>query len=112
MRESSIESKFRDEVKEVGGMAYKFVSPGNAGVPDRVVILQGGKSGFVELKRPGEKTTPLQKVQIRKILATGCYATVLDNKLPSSLQRSELIFFINISLLNNPSAPNGISLNK
>lgn len=46
MRESSIESKFRDEVKEVGGMAYKFVSPGNAGVPDRVVILQGGKSGF------------------------------------------------------------------
>ena len=63
MRESSIESKFRDEVKEVGGMAYKFVSPGNAGVPDRVVILQGGKSGFVELKRPGEKTTPLQKVQ-------------------------------------------------
>ena len=54
MRESSIESKFRDEVKEVGGMAYKFVSPGNAGVPDRVVILQGGKSGFVELKRPGD----------------------------------------------------------
>ena len=66
MRESSIESKFRDEVKEVGGTAYKFVSPGNAGVP--------------ELKRPGEKTTPLQKVQIRKILATGCYATVLDDK--------------------------------
>ena len=55
MRESSIESKFRDEVKEVGGMAYKFVSPGNAGVPDRVVILQGGESGFVELTRPGEK---------------------------------------------------------
>ena len=80
MRESSIESKFRDEVKKVGGTAYKFVSPGNAGIPDRVVILQGGKSGFVELTRPGEKTTPLQKVQIRKILATGCYATVLDNK--------------------------------
>ena len=32
MRESSIESKLRDEVKEVGGTAYKFVSPGNAGV--------------------------------------------------------------------------------
>ena len=47
MRESSIESKFRDEVKEVGGMAYKFVSPGNAGVPDRVVIIKGVKSGFV-----------------------------------------------------------------
>ena len=42
MRESSIESKLRDEVKEVGGTAYKFVSPGNAGVPDRVVVLQGG----------------------------------------------------------------------
>ena len=80
MRETSIETKLGDEVKKVGGTAYKFVSPGNAGVPDRVVILQGRKSGFVELKRSGEKTTPLQKVQIRKILATGCYATVLDNK--------------------------------
>ena len=39
-------------------------------------------------------------------------ATVLERRFPRSLQRSELIFFINISLLNNPSAPNGISLNK
>ncbi|MNI51848.1 hypothetical protein D3C73_1065920 [compost metagenome] len=39
-------------------------------------------------------------------------ATVLDKRLPKSLQRSEFIFFINISLLNNPSAPKGISLNK
>lgn len=79
MRESYIESKFREEVKRVGGVAYKFVSPGNAGVPDRVVILPDGKTGFVELKQPGKKTTRLQKAQIRKILATGCYATVLDH---------------------------------
>jgi hypothetical protein len=39
-------------------------------------------------------------------------ATVLDKRLPKSLQRSEFIFFINISLLNNPSAPNGISFNR
>ena len=28
--EKKIESKFRDRIKELGGVAYKFVSPGNS----------------------------------------------------------------------------------
>lgn len=33
MLESEIEKKLRDEIKKIGGKAYKFVSPGNARSP-------------------------------------------------------------------------------
>ena len=77
--ESEIEAKLRDAAKAAGGRAFKFISPGNAGVPDRIVVLPGTKIGFVELKQPGKKTTKLQQVQIRKLLDLGFYATVLDS---------------------------------
>lgn len=43
--EKETEKYLRDEIKKMGGAAYKFVSPGNAGVPDRLVCLPGGKIG-------------------------------------------------------------------
>lgn len=63
MRENVIEAYLRDRVKEIGGKAYKFVSPGNDGVPDRLVCLPGRTAIFVETKAPGKKPTPLQKNQ-------------------------------------------------
>lgn len=53
MRESKIEAYLKQQVEAAGGMCLKFVSPGTAGVPDRLVLMPGGKMGFVELKRPG-----------------------------------------------------------
>ena len=65
MREKVIEHKLLTEVKKIGGLALKFVSPGYDGVPDRIVLLPGGKIGFVEVKAPGRKasTTPTGKAQ-------------------------------------------------
>lgn len=80
MRESAIEGYLRDRVKALGGKAYKFVSPGNAGVPDRLVILPSGIVKFVELKAPGKKPTPLQEAQHRKIRKLGFEVFVIDNK--------------------------------
>lgn len=60
MREKQIEARLKREVKKVGGLALKFASPGNAGVPDRIVLLPYGKVVFVELKAPGKKLRPLQ----------------------------------------------------
>ena len=60
MRESELERKFCRLVGQSGGKAYKFTSPGNSGVPDRLVVLPEGRIGFVELKQGGEtagKTT-------------------------------------------------------
>ena len=61
MLESVIESRLRQEAKKRGGMALKFVSPGMNGVPDRIVLMPGGKMAFVELKAPGKAPRALQE---------------------------------------------------
>lgn len=65
--EKDIEKRFCKGIREKGGLPYKFTSPGNAGVPDRLVILPNGSVHFVELKRPGGKLRPLQLLQKEKI---------------------------------------------
>lgn len=79
MQESILEKKFRAMVAQAGGKAYKFVSPGNAGVPDRLVILPGGKIGFVELKQKGRKPGRQQEYRIAELERLGCFATVVDD---------------------------------
>ncbi len=79
MLEKDLEAKFRQAVKEKGGIAFKFVSPGNAGVPDRLVVLPGGRIGFVELKVNGNKPTALQNRQMDRLKKLGCFVCVLDS---------------------------------
>lgn len=79
MRESELERRFRRLAMQAGGKAYKFVSPGNDGVPDRIVVLPGGRIGFVELKRPGEIPRKLQQFQLGELERLGCYTAVVDS---------------------------------
>ena len=78
MREKTIEHNLVMEVKRVGGLALKFVSPGFVGVPDRLVLLQGGKMGFVEVKAPGKHPRPLQEARHRLLRRLGFKVYVLD----------------------------------
>lgn len=80
MLEKHIEAKLRDKAKQLGGRAYKFVSPGNNGVPDRIVILPEGKIGFAELKRPKGKARVLQERQIERLKKLGCYVMIVDTE--------------------------------
>ena len=50
--EKDIEQKLVKKVRQYGGLCLKWVCPGWAGVPDRIVLLPGGRIVFVELKRP------------------------------------------------------------
>ena len=70
--EKNTEAYLRDEIRRRGGMAYKFVSPGQTGVPDRIVILPGGQIFFVELKSEGKKSSAKQKCQQERLRALGC----------------------------------------
>ena len=63
MKESYIESYLVRKVKEHGGLCYKFVSPGNPGVPDRLIITPTGKTIFVELKTEVGRLAKVQKWQ-------------------------------------------------
>jgi hypothetical protein len=61
VRESTIEKYFVAQVKAAGGVAFKFVSPSNRGVSDRIVCLPDGSTWFVELKAPSGRLSPLQR---------------------------------------------------
>lgn len=80
MRENVVEEYLRKEVKKQGGKAYKFISPGNAGVPDRLVVFPGGRIYFIELKAPGKKPTPLQLNQMRYLRSQGFNVRAIDRK--------------------------------
>ena len=54
--EKVIERKLRDGVKKMGrgAQCLKFESSGTSGVPDRMILLPGGRVVFVELKQVGK----------------------------------------------------------
>ena len=62
MLESEVEKKLCKRVKEeLHGRAFKFVSPGQNGVPDRIILVPMGRIYFVETKAPGKKMRRLQE---------------------------------------------------
>lgn len=70
MIESQVERYLHSKVTANYGMCLKFVSPGTAGVPDRIIIHRH-RVLFVELKRPGEKPRPLQQGVAHKMREAG-----------------------------------------
>lgn len=80
MLESTIERRLVDGVKALGGKAWKFTSPGHAGVPDRIVMLPGGRLIFVELKTKTGRLTPLQIETHNQIRALGFEVQTLYGK--------------------------------
>ncbi|AVE48201.1 PDDEXK family nuclease [Serratia marcescens] len=79
-RESTIERHLVAQVKAAGGTAYKFTSPGRRSVPDRLVLLPGGRAVFVECKAPGEQPRPDQVREHNRLRALGFDVVVLDSK--------------------------------
>lgn len=72
MIESTVEKRLCKKVKnELHGLALKFISPGLSGVPDRIVLLPGGRIYFAELKAPGREMRKLQRWVASKIEALG-----------------------------------------
>ena len=80
MLEKSIEKKLADAVKKRGGLAPKFVSPGLDGMPDRIVLMPGGRLAFIEVKAPGKKPRPLQEARHRILRELGFTVYTLDDK--------------------------------
>ncbi len=79
MSEKYIERRLVKTVKAAGGLAPKFVSPGLAGMPDRLVLLPKGKIAFVEVKSPGMTPRPLQIKRHRMLRRLGFKVYVLDD---------------------------------
>ena len=75
--ENKVEVLLVRRAAERGGIALK--QTGIAGIPDRLVLLPGGRMIFVELKRPGEKPRKLQVYWLNKLERMGFETAVLDS---------------------------------
>ena len=79
MVEKDVELALVKRVKEMGGLALKFTSPARRSVPDRLVLLPGGRVVFVECKAPGKRPTVLQAKEHERLRALGFEVVVVDN---------------------------------
>lgn len=79
MEETRIEKHLKNRVKKQGCLALKFTVPGMSGMPDRLILLPGGKVYFVELKKPGGKLKKLQQKRAEMLKALGFSVYCLDS---------------------------------
>ena len=87
--EKKLEQKLVKAVRDIGGLALKFVSPGCDGVPDRLILIAYGKVAFVEVKAKGKKPRPIQIRRINQIKNLGFLVFILDDEkdIPSIIQQ-------------------------
>lgn len=101
MRESAIEALLVRAVHQAGGRCYKWVSPGNSGVPDRIVIMPDSRVIFVELKTETGRTSALQDWQIGTLRGLGQAVRVLHG-------RHEVELFIQREVMRCNTSPTAI----
>jgi len=80
MLERKIEEYLTRQTIKLGGKSYKFSSPSNKAVPDRICIFPYGVLAFVECKATGKKPTPLQYKVHKYLRNLGQVVIVLDSK--------------------------------
>lgn len=78
MREKDIEQKVSDYANQRGVLQYKFTSPNQRGVPDRIYLYHG-RCMFIEFKQKGKPTSRQQDIQRERIEAVGIPVAVVDS---------------------------------
>lgn len=79
MFERDIERIVTKHATDQGFLSYKFTSPNNRGVPDRIYISPTGQVIFVEFKQKGKWLTKLQYYIFNKFESRGCKIHVVDD---------------------------------
>lgn len=70
--EAVVEDALVGLIEALGGLCLKLKMPWFTGIPDRMVLLPGGRIIFVELKRPkGGKRSTRQKIVHAQLRALG-----------------------------------------
>lgn len=76
--EKALEAKLRERCKALGWMCIKLTSQYQRGLPDRLILMPGGRVCFVEIKTTGKKPTALQRVTHERLRALGYRVEVVD----------------------------------
>ena len=78
--EKAIERYLVDEVKKIGGVCLKYSNQNIAGYPDRLILLPGAVTIWIELKSKGKHTTALQNIRLHTLSNLGYDTYVCDSK--------------------------------
>lgn len=78
--EKAIERYLVDEVKKLGGVCLKYSNQNMAGYPDRLILLPGAITIWVELKSKGKKPTKIQTIRQNELVSMGHEVYTIDNK--------------------------------
>lgn len=77
--ESNLEDFFRKAVRAAGGRATKITSM-DKGLPDRLVMMPGGRMYLVELKAVGGSLSPIQVVWHERAAEIGTIVATLTGR--------------------------------
>ena len=88
--EAQIEKKVTEHAKKAGWLSYKWVSPSQRWVPDRL-YFKNGQVKMIEVKAPGQFPTKGQAIIHKMLRSEGCTVHVIDTveKGVALLERSE-----------------------
>lgn len=78
MRESAVEASLVKECRFRGFCCLKL-TPSTPGVPDRLVVLPGGRHVFVEVKAPGRSPRAAQRRWHARLAGMGHEVCVVDH---------------------------------
>lgn len=76
--EKQIEKKIRTTLEKRGYTCIKLMLTSWPGIPDRLILEPGGKCSFIELKKPGGETSPIQDMKIDMLRQMGFTVSVAD----------------------------------
>ncbi len=76
--EQQIQKSIIKYLHEIGAYTFKTVSSNRAGIPDVIACIDG-RFIALEIKRPKGKATPLQKLELSKIVKSGGVASVVTS---------------------------------
>jgi len=79
MLEKHLQSRIMKWLKDQRIERVKTIQLSENGWPDIVGVLPGGRSLWIEVKRPGEKPTELQKYRLKRLKKAGALAFWTDN---------------------------------
>lgn len=91
LSEKAIERKLVEECRKHGLLSIKFSSSTDIGFPDRLVLADGGRASWVEVKSAGKKPRKAQLIRHEQLRALGFPVYVIDHASQIELLLEELI---------------------